>query len=624
MLQTLRAKSASLVIKILMGLLVVSFAVWGIGDIFRGSGPSNVVAEVGDVEIPSQRLGTVFQQEIQRMQPAFGGRLDVDTARQLGILDQALERVVAETLLDIKAEELGIAISDEVVRRAIRSEPMFRNAEGTFDPNILRAVLFNNNLSEAAYVEVLREDLRRRQLISSIISFDTPPATLIEQLLTFRTEKRVAETLVINANQAEIETPTEDERRAFYEENADLFLAPEYRTVTAVILTADDVLDTVAVSDEEIAAEYEARQGEFRSPETRTVEQLTFADAETAAQGADLWRGGSDMAGIAAEIGGDAQALGDVARDDLGLPELADAVFATDAGAVSDPVESPFGWHVFKVTAVNPSTVRPLDEVRDDLATAIARRKANDLLPDLGRQLDDELGGGATLEEAASVMGVDVVTFPPLDDTGNGTDGTRIEGLPDDSEFLSQAFAAEQGVTGFLTETVSGYYVLRVDSIVPRTPRPFEAVDATVTDMLMVERSQGAAEERANRLVEQIRGGASFAKIAMDEGLSIRASRAVTREDNDTMAGVSSAVTERLFAMQVGEVAMAPSDDGFTIFRLKEIRPPDMDADSTVATRIRDQALAGLREDLLYQLDRAIRAHHPVTVDRQAIDSLFY
>jgi len=623
MLQALRKQTASIFAKVLFGLLVLSFAVWGVGDVFTSGGAGAPVAEVGEREIPPGLLAREIQLETRRMQQQFGFQIDPEMARQMGVVDRALDRVVAQTLLDIQADEMGVLISDDLAARTIRTDPAFQGSLGRFDENVFRAVLFNSGLTEDTYVALLKEDMARRQVVGSITGLDTVPDALLRPLFEYRNERRVAETVVVRATDQDVAEPTEADLRAYYEENKDTFLAPEYRAATAIVLNPETTADLFYVPEDDVRAYYEERVDALSTPERRAVEQIVFGTKDDADAAAERLAQGAGFQSVAIETTGAGPVdLGLATRGELGLDAIADAAFALDAGATSAPVETPLGWHILRVTEVVPGSVPTFEELRGDLEAELRQRAAAAELPDLGRQLDDELGGGATLEEAASALGVAIVTVDAIDDTGLGRDGETVDGVPADENFAATIFDQDEGVDSLLVETSNGYFVVRVDRITPSAPRPFDEVREAVAGEMLQDRRQAAAKDRADALFERAEGGRSLSELAVEDGLSLATSMAVTRDDQDPDAGVTGPVTAALFTLGRGEIGLEPTRDGYTLFRVADIQTPDPAADAARRETLEAQTLESIKGDLLQQLDGAIRADHEVTIDRRAIETL--
>ena len=157
MLQAIRSKATSFVVKILFALLILTFGVWGIGDIFRNRSTDTTVATVGGRTITIEQLATAVRSDLQRLQSVLGGTIDPAQAKQLGVVDNALQRIVGSDLVDLEIDRLHLAVGDEAVRQAILANPAFRNQQGIFDRNLYQAVLANNRMSEPQFEAQLRD-----------------------------------------------------------------------------------------------------------------------------------------------------------------------------------------------------------------------------------------------------------------------------------------------------------------------------------------------------------------------------------------------------------------------------------------------------------------------------------
>ncbi|HRK96590.1 MAG TPA: SurA N-terminal domain-containing protein, partial [Rhodospirillales bacterium] len=167
MLETIRKYTGSFVVKLLFVVLILSFGVWGVADVFRPGGGRDWAVRVGDVEIPTQTIRDDYQRELRRLRQTVGEGLTDETARAFGLPNQVVSGVVARTLLDLEAGRLGLIASDDAVRQAIQADPTFHGPNGTFDPNVLRQVLQVNGLSEDGFVRLVRGDMVRRMLVGS-------------------------------------------------------------------------------------------------------------------------------------------------------------------------------------------------------------------------------------------------------------------------------------------------------------------------------------------------------------------------------------------------------------------------------------------------------------------------
>ncbi len=407
MLIAIRSTIASFFVKILFGILIASFAVWGVGDIFRGGFRGDTeAAVVGDLPITLQALEREFQDELERMQRNFGTELDRGQARALGLVDRSLQRLIVRALYRLEQERLGMAVSDRQLRAWIVDQSVFKDDLDRFDPQLYKAVLRQSNLTEAGFESTLRRDIARQQIIDSISSGIRAPTAVVAAIHAYRQETRIADTVLVANGTRLVAEPDDSAVRAYHEENSVRFTAPEHRAITYVAIESEDITGEIKVPEDEIQAAYEDRQGQFTVEERRAIDQIVLPDEATAQRAKTMLDQGRDFAEVAKEVTGEADAgrlaLGTFSQWDFPLPEHAAAIFALDEGGVSAPLESPLGRHIFRVTKIEPGRVIPLDEVRRQLVSEIALEGALDVMYELANKLEDELAGGARLEEAAA------------------------------------------------------------------------------------------------------------------------------------------------------------------------------------------------------------------------------
>ena len=622
MLDAIRKRTASIVVMGLIGILILSFVVWGIGDLLRVR-IADVVAEVGDVDIPPERLGAEFQRELNRLGNLSGTQLTREQARSLGLLEAVLQNMIERTLLGLGASDLGVAISDDLIARDIRDRPEFRNQLGTFDSNRFYQVLRSNGLSESGYVALLRGEIARIQYVDSIRAGGRAPGALIKAVYRYRQEKRRADVVkVADASMTVTGEPGEAALAAFHKDNPAPFTAPEYRQLTAVILEAGDLAREIAVSDEELADAYRKREDEFRQPERRRLRQMVFAEEADAKRAHGLLEEGREFGEAAREVSGaDALDLGVVTRGRL-QPELEDTAFTLTGGAYSQPIQSPVGWHLVMVDSIEEAKIQTMEQVRDELSAEVAREKAIDGLFTLANQLEDRLGGGATLEEASGQLNLRLLKIEAADRLGLDASGKPVAGLPSGAAFLDATFRTPEGEESPLTETgTDGYFIVRVDSITAPALRPLDAVRAEVSSAWKAGRRAEAADAEANALLERVRGGADLAEGAM--GLPVTTPEPFIRDSANADHGLPRKLVSGLFGVKLGEAVMARGDGGAYVARLKEILPANPLSDESGIKALENRLTRSVQADLLVQLTGALRERFPVTVNPRVIDQNF-
>lgn len=623
----MRSKIAKAFIFVLFALLILSFAVWGIGDIFQGPGRNTAVAQVEDVEIKAMDFQTDFNRELQVLQSRVGTRIDFQQARALGLVDQVLVRMINRALYDQRATDLGMTVSDDRVRAQIFSEPAFQNALGEFDRDRYLNTLRATDMSEAEYVRSLRGDLSRQQIASAITAVAAAPDVMAEAIYAYASEKRIAEYFEIARDDLPAAgDPEEAAVQSHYEDNEATYRRPETRAVSLLHLKPEDLAAEIDIGETELRAAFEERREELSKPEQRTVEQLVFSDEETAKAVKAKVEGGLSFADAAAEQGDvDVIPLGTVARRDLEsqLPELAAAAFEVAKGAVGGPVRSDFGWHLVNVPVVIDGEEATLEAVRETLSRDLATEQAVDSMIALANQLDDEIAGGATLDQAAQTLGVALLRVPALDARGLDADGQAVGGLPDLKDFLAVLGGLDIGRESLLTETrEGGYFMVRIDSVTPASTRPLDEVrDRVVEDWRAAERER-MTRERADALAAEAKEGKALNALAEREGLALETTEPVTRTGVSESFDVPRALASQLFEIKPGEVTVAESGNGFVVAKLTGVRAIDAAAEADGIGEVRERLGESIQGDLLAQFSGALRQTYDITVNQRTIDDL--
>jgi peptidyl-prolyl cis-trans isomerase D len=628
MLTALRSKSSKFVLKILFVVLIASFAVWGIGDIFRGGGRLTSPVEVGPVAVSQVELQDEYRRQLMQLQSLYGSSIDAETARALGLGNRVVSDVVSRALIAVYTQRIGMRVGDDAVRQVIQNDATFRNDLGQFDRSRFEAWLSRNGMSEGNLVSRLRSDIARNQLTAALITGVQAPQSLVSAVHEYRGEQRVAQTLrLAAADMPDVPAPTDAALEAFHQENIDRYQAPEYRALTIVRLSPEDLAKEIQIADDEIAAAFEARKHEFDQPERRHLDQIVFPDEAAAQAAAEKLAAGGDFVEIAREATGGAPIdLGTVDKAGLAgsFAELADAAFATPVGQVTAPTMTVLGWHIVRVLSVEPAREATLAEHRDEIAHDLALEQAHDSIVSIANQLEDELAGGATLEEVGDKLDLPLTKVEAADATGKTPGGAAVDAVTKEPGLATLAFETEAGAVSPLSDSADGgYYILRVDGITPAATRPLAEVrDQVAIDWLAAERAKAAADKAAS-IVEQLNGGADMATLAAELGREVKTSTPVTRDGEDAVASLDPVAVETLFTLEQGDAAAVADGDDQVILRLAEIRAPADGGDPVATAELRDALRRDLANDVVSQFMAALQQEVPVSVDQDAIDRLF-
>ena len=625
MLDAMRKRASSWVVRVLLGLLIVSFAVWGIGDIFLGPRGGSVVAEVGELEISTLDVNREFEDQIAQLSAQLGTNLDRRQALAFGLLTQSVQSEIAERLVDMHGRELGIGVADSAIRTAIAENPYFRGESG-FDRQRLELVLRSQGLSEDSFIEQVRGELRRELIIAAVSGMAQVPSALTEGLHAFRNETRRATMLRIEADRSPIGEPDDAALETYLEENKSAYEAPEYRSGVLVVLEPADLLDEIEIAEDELEQEYEARLDGYTTPERRRVGQLLASDKAVIEEAATAISEGATLAELAdsmAERGLRYTPLGPVGEGDLPAG-LSDAIFALpDSDAISPPVESAFGWHLFRLIETEPETVTPLDDVREALREELALDRARLQLPDLANALDDEIAAGGTLESAATQLGLELARLEGVDRSGRDRDGVPLELEGITGGVMNAFFSGEIGETSLLEETAEGYLMYRVDTVEEPRERTLDEVRDRLVDDWRREERQKASRATAESLLERVATGATLEALAEEQGeaATLVTSDPLLRTANGASAGLDQQAVAKLFELDAGSVAdeVIEVPGGAALLRNDEI----IDAEPAESLAgIEGQVRRDMRSDLLVQYEQALRARYPVQVHDAALQAL--
>ena len=340
MLDTLRRGAGSWIAKIFIGLLVLSFAVWGIADIFRGYGSTNL-AKVGDSEISTETYRLAYQNEIRTFSRRLRQQLTNEQARALGLDQRVLALLIGEAAMDAHAKSLNLGITKKAVATEIVNTPALQDSAGAFSQARFQQLLRSTGFSEQGFIEQRRLETIRAQLSGALLSDITPPTTMLSASYNFSEETRKLRYFILPRSAVgKIAEPSEEQLRDYYKSQPVAFTAPEYRKVAFLVLSPKVIKDKIVVKDEEITEAFEARRSTYITPERRQILQITYPDALAAKAAAEKIKNEQDFINAAKARGFEKEdiSLGLLSKTQMADTIIAEAAFALEAGKVSKPV----------------------------------------------------------------------------------------------------------------------------------------------------------------------------------------------------------------------------------------------------------------------------------------------
>ena len=541
MMDSLRTAANSLVLKIIFGIIIVSFILTGVSSYLIGGG-ANYAAKVNGQEISRGQFENAFAGERNRMQQQLGDQFSELAANEgymKTLRQQTLNRLIDEALLDQYAKKLGLGISDEQVKKAIFSTQAFQS-NGKFDNARYNSIVNQMGMTADQYAQALRNQLTTQQLINAVVGTDFMLKGETDELAALVAQQRVVREATIDVNALAAKQQVSDaDVNAWYEQNKNSFLSPEQFRVSYIKLDAAALQESA--SDAEIQSYYDQHQDQFTQPQRNRYSVIqTKTEADAKAVLAELQKG-ADFATLAKEKSTDiisARNGGDMGwmEDASTVPELKDAGLK-EKGQLSGVIKSSVGFLVARLDDVQPAQVKPLADVRNDIAAKVKQEKALDAYYALQQKVSDAASNdNESLASAAQVAGLKVVE----------TGWFGRDNLPEELNFKPVADAifngglvGENGAPGSNSDiiTVDGdrAFVLRISEHKAEAVKPLAEVKAQVSDIVKHNKAEQQAKLEADKLLAALKDGKGDEAMKA-AGLSFGAPQTLSRTGQDPLS----------------------------------------------------------------------------------------
>ncbi|MBR8841637.1 SurA N-terminal domain-containing protein [Pseudoalteromonas sp. JC3] len=592
MLEKIREGSQGPAAKIVLGLVILSFALAGIGG-YLGQTTEQPVAEVNGVKISQTKFSRAYSNERARLEQQFGeyfAQIAADPNYMAQIRQGVVDQLVQQELQTQLAKELGLRVSDEQVKKAIVEMPYFQIG-GEFSNDRYLQVIRQMNFQPDSFREYLRDEMTRAQLISAVAGTDFVLKNELQQSIALQQQTRAIDYAVLSKELVKDEVSVSDEEvQNYYDLNQTQFQAPELVAVNYIELKAEDLAPAEPVTEEALKTYYEEQKNQYLEPERRRVSHILVdasEDAEAAKQKADEilaeLNNGADFAVVAeeksddvvsAELGGDL----DWIERDMMDPAFEDAAFALAAvGDVSEVVESEFGFHIIKLTDIQRQQAQSFEDVKDDLRAELENAAKIDAfyqkqtrVAELAFEMAD------SLQDAAEAAGVEI----------KSTELVSRNALPEplNSPAISNTIFTpellEDRVNSEVLEVAPEHIVVvRVAEHKAAATKPLEEVSAQIKTQLSNEKASTLIAEKAQSLFEQLQGSSTLAEIAKAQNIEVKSVTELKRRSYD----VPPAIAAEAFKLPQPGVAETESalvelgngDSAFVV--LKSVTTPEVD-----------------------------------------------
>ncbi|MBT1065676.1 SurA N-terminal domain-containing protein [Bowmanella sp. Y26] len=600
MLERIREGSQGFWAKAILGLVILTFALAGVGSYLNAKTDVPVATVNGD-DISQSSLENAYQNERARMENQYGeafANLMADTEYMKTFKRGLLDRLIADKLVEQTAADLGMRVSDAQVKDALLAMPEFQ-VGGIFNNDRYQAILRQAGMQPQDFRERIRLDMTRQQLVSALLGSEFSLDSEVELVYALQQQQRDISYVMIFAKQfLDSVAVSEEDVSNYYQSNISNFDTEERVSLRYLELKVEDLMAGIDVSEQEINDAYQANMEQYRTAAERRASHILieFGDDEQKAreQAEEVLKrakSGEDFAALAKEFSADdfsAENGGDLdwfGRDVMD-PAFEEATFAlTQEGDISDVVESSFGLHIIKLTGVKAEEVQPLDAVKDEIVAQVKRDKAQAEFYQLHQQVAEmAFEQPDNLEDVAGLLGKEIQTSDMFS-------RAEAQGVFAGNQVLNVAFSdelIEEGVNSEVIDVTPDHLiVMRVAEHQPQRTRPLAEVSEEILAQLKADKAQSAAKQWADEVVSLSTSGEDI-QSKLDEKALVWASEA-----NQVRYGslLPAAVVEQAFklGMDAKMAAVNTADGNVAIVRLDAIHQ---------AAKAEEAMLAGLEQRL--------------------------
>ena len=622
MLAMIRRFAKSPAASLLLTLLVASFAVFGISDVFKNVGQRDAVVQVRGRAVSSTQFRAMFDRYLQGLGQKNGGQAPtIAEAAAQGLDVQALNEVTYEEASAAAIAAAGIRPGDaQVAGELSKAQRFFSPVTGAFDKRAYQAFLRENKISAAELEGNLRDQIAQRHYLTGLVAGLQAPRVYTLVNAALNTETRDFSYVTLDARSVPAPAkPTDAELQGFLKANAAQLTRPETRVVSLVRFSAALLAATTPADEAEVKKRFEFEKDSLSLPERRSVVIVPLKTAAQAGQVAARLKRGEPPAAVGKSVGAEAVVLADSPRTAIPDPSTAAAAFSMAAGEVRGPVQGSLGAFVVQVTSITPGREATLAEARPKIEAEVKKAAAAAKAEEASSKFDEAKGGGANFAEAAAKAGVVISRLPPFAAAGVGADG---QPLPVPKKLVATAFQLPKGGESEVLQAGPGEsYAIRVDEVRPAAPLTLEEVRGPLTQRLTLQKLAAALQAKADQVVAAATARGSLEGLA---GPVQHVSGVDRRIASDPKSPYPAPLLGRVFGQKPGEIASAPGQGAqIYVVRLEKVAPASPQAVALGSRGSRQQATLALYDDLAGRAREGARALVKPRVDarraRQAL-----
>jgi len=617
MLAAIRRFAKSWFAAVLIGLLIVSFAIFGISDVFKHGGLTDGVIKAGSRTVSLADFKREFDGYRKQAEQQVGQPVSTEVAVENGLDKRLLNELADREALAELLHRIGIIPSDTLLRAELRKIPAFFNSvSGQFDKKLYVQRLGENGLTPASFERSLSSEIAQSHMVSAIQNGFVAPRAYSAMGAIFGLEARDVGYFVIDPRMVPPPAlPTDAQLTQFMKEHAAQLTRPEQRILTVVSFSPALAGASIPVTQADLEKRFQFRKDTLSQAETRSLVQIPAKDAAAATAIAARLAKGEAPAAVAKSLGVDPIVYENKPKTAVVDHRVAEAAFALPAGQVSGPIQGDLGLAVVKVLAVTPGHAVTLEDIRPQLEAEVRKDAAAEKVYELTQAYDDAHSGGASLAESAQKAGVPAVTLGPVGKDGRGAKGEPVPGVS--QKLLDAAFALPQGGESEVEEAGAGeYFAVRVDRVIPAAMPPLAEIKPLLTRVWMQQEMVRRLQARADELAARVTKGETLEAVASSAGAKVARVVGLDRQSVGQSQSLSRDALGKVFSVKTGEVFTAQDTSfGIIVAKLEGVRAPSGPNLARLTEDTRPQMTRSLFTELGESAQKAARAQVKVIID---------
>jgi peptidyl-prolyl cis-trans isomerase D len=601
MLDALRAFSRTLPAKVMFAVLIVAFAIFGIGNVVTGLGGSTI-ARVGSQEVTTNDFQRAYQRQLNQIAQQTGQLPSADAALAMGVPSGVVSQLMNEAAVNDLGQQLGLGVSEQRLGLMLRDDQSFANVLGAFDRATFLQVLRQNGMTESEYFSAQTKMAQRQQIMLAMFDSAAVPKVALELIGRYVGDMRAVDYFTLTTlNVPFPPEPTDTDLTALLASNPEAYKLPERRTADILTLSAEQIAKGIEITDVAVAAEYERTRANMMRPERRTIWQVSLPDDAAAAIFTNAKAAGKTFDQAVEEAMLPVNDIGTLAQSEIIDATLASQAFSLAAG---DYVLVPgaTGQRVIHVAAIEPAGETTLEQARDGIRQQLALAQARTRYVDILDQIEELRAAFRPMAEIADRFDLDI---NEVELSIGGQELGVIETIPEaDRARVAQAiFAGEEGrLTPTVTLAANRNAWFDIKAIEPARDQTLEEARAALQAAWFVEKSNAALKAETDRLVGLLKQGYPISDVAMSVGQFAQPAPAVGRNGDGTPV-IDTVVATAMFAGGAGHVGSAVNGDGAqVIFRVNSVTPAAADANADLGTEVANALRSSLASDFIIGL----------------------